>query len=72
MDKLGRTLLHHSARLGYRAAIKLLINKGLIVIIKDNNRRIARDLAKGLNRAIKAFNSEELDFYIYKNYIILL
>jgi hypothetical protein len=31
---------------------------------EDNDRRMAHDLAKGLDRVIKALNSEELDFYI--------
>jgi len=48
-----------------------LVNRGLVIIIEDNNRRIARDLAKGLDYVIKALNSKELDFYIYRGYIIL-
>lgn len=72
VDKLGRTLLYRSARLGYGAATKLLVDRGLIVIMEDNNGRTARDLAKGLDRAIKALNGKEPDFYIYKGYMILL
>ena len=72
VNKLSRILLHYSTHLGYKAATKLLVDKGLIVIIEDNNKRIARDLAKGLSYVIKAFNSKEPDFYIYKDCIILL
>jgi hypothetical protein len=43
-----------------------------VVTTEDNDRRTARDLAKGSDRSIKALNSEEPDFYIYKNRIILL
>jgi hypothetical protein len=71
VNKLGRTLLYRFACLRYRAATKLLVNKGLIIITEDNNKRITRDLAKGLDRVIKAFNSEEPDFYIYKDCMIL-
>jgi len=72
VDKLSRILLHYFARLRYRAATKLLVNRGLIVITEDNNKRIIRDLAKGSNYAIKAFNGKEPGFYIYKDRIILL
>lgn len=72
VDKLSRTPLHRSACLGYGAATKLLVNRGLVVTTKDNNTRTARDLAKGLDRATKALNSKEPDFYMYKDYIILL
>jgi hypothetical protein len=72
VDKLSRTLLHCSACLGYRAATKLLIDKRLVVTTEDNNKRIARDLAKGSDCAIKALNSKEPDFYMYKDRIILL
>jgi hypothetical protein len=58
--------------LGYGAATKLLVDRGLVVIIEDNNGRTARDLAEGSDRAIKALNSEEPDFYIYKDRMILL
>jgi hypothetical protein len=43
-----------------------------VVTTEDNNKRTARDLAKGSNRAIKAYNSEKPDFYMYKDRIILL
>jgi ankyrin repeat protein len=65
VDKLGRTPLHRSARLGYGAATKLLVDRGSVVITEDNNRRTARDLAEGLDRAIKALNGKESDLYIY-------
>ena len=55
--------------MGYRVVTKLLVNRGLVITIEDNNRRIVRDLAKGLDYIIKALNSKELDFYIYKDYI---
>jgi hypothetical protein len=58
--------------LGYRVVTKLLVNRELVIIIEDNNKYITRDLAKGLDYVIKALNSKELDFYIYKDYIILL
>ena len=64
VDKLGRTPLHRSARLGYRAATKLLVNRGLLITTEDNDRRTARDLAKGLDHVIKALNGKELDFYM--------
>jgi ankyrin repeat protein len=72
VNKFGRTLLHRSACLGYRAATKLLVDKGLVVTTKDNDKRTARDLAKGSDRAIKAHDGEEPDFYMYKDHIILL
>jgi ankyrin repeat protein len=72
VDKLGRIPLHYSTRLGYGAVTKLLVNRGLIVTTEDNNGRTARDLAKGLDYIIKALNGKEPDFYIYKDYIILL
>jgi hypothetical protein len=43
-----------------------------VVTTEDNDRRTARDLAKGLDRAIKALDSEEPDFYMYKDRMILL
>ena len=72
VDKLGRTPLHCSARLGYGAATKLLVDRGLVVTTEDNDGRTARDLAKGSDRAIKALDSEEPDFYMYKDRMILL
>jgi ankyrin repeat protein len=72
VNKLGYTLLHCSACLGYRAATKLLVNKRLVITTKNNNTHITRDLAKGSDRAIKALNNKKPDFYIYKDYIILL
>jgi hypothetical protein len=67
VDKLGRTPLHRSARLGYGAATKLLVDRGSVVTTKDNDARTARDLTEGSDRAIKALNGEELDFYVYKD-----
>jgi hypothetical protein len=72
VNKLGRTPLYRSARLGYGAATKLLLNTGLLVIIENNNRYTARDLAEGSDRAIKALNGKEPGFYTYKDYMILL
>jgi ankyrin repeat protein len=72
VDKLGRIPLHHSARLGYGAATKLLVERGLMVTTEDNDGRTARDLAEGSDRAIKALNGEEPDFYIYEGRMILL
>ena len=46
VDKLGRTPLHHSARLGYGAASKLLVDRGSVVTTEDNHGRTARDMAK--------------------------
>jgi hypothetical protein len=40
--------------------------------MEDNDGRMARDLAEGSDRAIKALNGEELDFYMYKDRMILL
>jgi ankyrin repeat protein len=59
VDKLGRTPLHRSAYLGYGAATKLLVDRGSVVTTEDNDRRTARDLAEGSDRAIKALNGEE-------------
>jgi ankyrin repeat protein len=72
VNKLDWTLLHCSAYLGYRAATKLLVNKRSVVTTKDNNKRMARDLAKGSDRAIKALDGEKPDFYMYKDRMILL
>jgi hypothetical protein len=72
VNKLGQTLLHCSACLGYRAATKLLVDRRLVVTTEDNNGRITRDLAEGSDRAIKALNSKEPDFYMYKDRMILL
>jgi ankyrin repeat protein len=71
-DKLGRTPLHRSARLGYGAATKLLVNTGSVVITEDNDKRTARNLAEGSDRIIKALNGEESNFYMYEDRIILL
>lgn len=54
VDKLGRTPLHRSARLGYGAATKLLVDRGTVVKMEDNDRRTACDLAEGSDRVIKA------------------
>jgi hypothetical protein len=43
-----------------------------MVTTEDNAKGTARDLAKGLDRAIKALNGEEPDFYIYEGRMILL
>jgi hypothetical protein len=72
VDKLGRTPLHRSARLGYGAATKLLVDRGSVVTTEDNDGRTARDLAEGSDRAIKALDGEEPDFYMYKDRMILL
>jgi ankyrin repeat protein len=72
VDKLGRTLLHRSARLGYGAATKLLVDRWSVVTTEDNDGRTARDLAEGSDRAIKAHDGEEPDFYMYKDRMILL
>jgi hypothetical protein len=32
--------------LGYRAVTRVLVNKGVVVIVEDNYRYIARDIAK--------------------------
>jgi ankyrin repeat protein len=72
VDKLGRTPLHRSARLGYGTATKLLLNTGSLVTTEDNDGRTARDLAEGSDRAIKALNGEEPGFYTYKDRMILL
>jgi ankyrin repeat protein len=71
VDKLGRTPLHRSARLGYGAATKLLVDRGSVVTTEGNNGRTARDLAEGSDRAIKALNGEEPDFYMYEDRMIL-
>lgn len=63
VDKLGRTPLHRSARLGYGAATKLLVDRGSVITTEDNDGRTARDLAEGSDRAIKVLNGEETDFY---------
>jgi ankyrin repeat protein len=72
VDKLGRTPLHRSACLGYGAATKLLVDRGSVMMTEDNDGRTARDLAEGSDRAIKALNGEEPDFYMYKDRMILL
>ena len=53
-------------------ATKLLVDRELVVTMKDNNRHTAHDLAEGSDCTIKALNSKELDFYIYKDHMILL
>ena len=40
--------------------------------MENNDGRTARDLAEGSDRAIKALNGEEPDFYIYEGRMILL
>jgi hypothetical protein len=65
-------VLEHVARLGYGATTKLLVDRGSVVTTKDNDARTARDLAEGSDRAIKALNGEEPDFYMYKDRMILL
>jgi hypothetical protein len=70
-----RLAVHHctvSARLGYGAATKLLVHRGSVVTTEDNYGRTARDLAEDSDRAIKALNGEEPDFYMYKDRMILL
>jgi hypothetical protein len=63
VDRPGRTLLHHSARLGYGAATELLVDREAVVDGADNNGRTARDPAGGgLGRAIKVPDSEEVGF----------
>ena len=72
VDKLGQTLLYCSAHLGYRVVTKLLVDRGSVVTTEDNNKRTARDLAEGSDHAIKALDSKEPDFYMYKDRMILL
>jgi ankyrin repeat protein len=72
VDKLGRTPLHRSARLGYGAATKLLVDRGSVITTEDNDGRTARDLAEGSDRAIKALNGEEPDFYLENSAISVL
>ncbi len=74
VDKLGQTLLHCSAYLGYRVATKLLVDRGSVVTTEDNYRHTSRDVAKeaGSERVIKALNSEEPEFYMYNGCMILL
>ena len=48
---------------GYGAATKLLVDRGSVITTEDNDGRTARDLAEGSDRAIKALNGEEPDFY---------
>jgi hypothetical protein len=43
-----------------------------VVTTEDNDGRTARDLAEGSDRAIKALDGEEPDFYMYKDRRILL
>jgi len=74
MDRLGRTLIHLSARLGYREATKLLVNRGALLSAVDSVGRIARNLVeeKGLERAIKIVDSEPSTGYIFNGRLILL
>jgi ankyrin repeat protein len=58
VDKLSWTLLHRSTRLGYGAVTKLLVDRGLVITTEDNDRRTARDLAKGSDRVIKALTKQ--------------
>ena len=58
VDKLGRTPLHRSARLGYGAVTKLLVDRGSVITTEDNDGRTARDLAEGSDRAIKALTKQ--------------
>ena len=58
VDKLGRTPLPRSARLGYGAATKLLVDRGSVITTEDNDGRTARDLAEGSDRAIKALTKQ--------------
>jgi len=46
VDKLGRTPLYRSARLGYGAATKLSVDRGLVITAEDNDGRTACDLAE--------------------------
>jgi len=70
VDKLGQTPLYRSAYLGYGAATKLSVDRGLVITIEDNDGRMACDLAESSDYAVKALDDEEPDFYIYKYYII--
>ncbi len=74
MDRLSRTLLYLSARLGYREATKLLVNRGALLSAVDNIGRIARNLVeeKGLERTIKAIDNEPSTGYIFNGRLILL
>jgi hypothetical protein len=57
--------------LGYGAATRLLVNRGVVVIVEDNYRHITRDIAKerGLEYTIKALKGEKLLFIIYRDYM---
>jgi ankyrin repeat protein len=46
VDKLGRIPLHYSTSLGYGAATRLLIDRGVVVITEDSDRRTARNIPK--------------------------
>ncbi len=74
MDRLGRTPLHLSAQLGYGEATKLLVNGGALLSAVDSAGRTAPDLAEeeGLERAIKALDSEPSTGYVYDGRLILL
>jgi len=74
VDRLSRTLLYLSARLGYREATKLLVNRGALLSAVDNIGRIARNLVeeKGLERTIKAIDNEPSTGYIFNGRLILL
>jgi hypothetical protein len=74
-DVSSRIGEHRSARLGYRAATKLLVDRGSVIMTEDNDRRTARDLAKGLDRVIKALTKQassliEVRYVTYIHYII--
>jgi ankyrin repeat protein len=74
VDKLGRTPLHRSVHLGNGAAMKLLVDRGIVVTTKDNLGRTARDVAEesGSERAVRALNGEQPEFYLYEGRMILL
>jgi ankyrin repeat protein len=54
VDKLGRTPLYRSARLGYGAATELSVDGGSVITIEDNDGRTACDLAESSDCAVKA------------------
>jgi hypothetical protein len=63
-----------AAYLGYGAATRLLVNRGVVVMAEDNYGHTARDMAKerGLEHAIKAPEGEKPLFIIYRDRMILL
>jgi hypothetical protein len=57
-DVSSRIGEHRSARLGYGAATKLLVDRGSVITTEDNDGRTARDLAEGSDRAIKGLTKQ--------------